>query len=337
MAWRADDNGCAATAPAGPRSSGAIIAAAVPPRLQGAPRVAEVALPGPLDIAGSLEPLRRQGDDLIDRWDGAVLRRTVPGPRGAVAYSATVLSSGGRPRMRVEVADTADLPVATAAVAELVLTVAPAVLAALTARDTVVAAVDARHPGIRELRYPDLFAALVRAISAQQVNLRWAATTRRRLAELGGTRHEVGGGDVWSLDPALIAGLHVADLRALQLTTRKAEYILGVAEETASGRLTIDHLRELPDDEAIARLVALRGIGRWTAELVLARTLGRPVVVAGDLAVRRVVGLAYDGRPDVQEKRVRELTAHWGAAGGVAVWLLIHAHVAGDDLTTLAA
>jgi DNA-3-methyladenine glycosylase II len=237
--------------------------------------------------------------------------------------------------MRLEVADPVDLPIAAAAVAELFLTAPAAALAELAARDPVVAAVDARHPGVRQLRYPDLFAALVRAVSAQQVNLRWAATTRRRLAELAGTRHTVAGGEVWSLDPAVVAALSVADLRGLQFTTRKAEYILGLAEHTGTGRLTLDSLREMPDEEVIGRLVALRGVGRWTAEWVLARTLGRPVVVAGDLAVRRVVGLAYDGRADVSEGRVRELTAHWGAAGGVAIWLLIHAHVTGDDLTAL--
>jgi DNA-3-methyladenine glycosylase II len=313
------------------------LTAAVPSRPPHPSRAAEVALPGALDLAAGLEPLRRSGDDLLDRWDGAVLRRTAPGPRGPVAYAATVLASGARPRMRVEVDHAADLRVAAAAVAELFLTVGAATLAELTARDPVIAAVAARHPGVRQLRYPDLFSALVRAVSAQQVNLRWAATTRRRLAELAGTRHTVGGGEVWSLDPLRVAGLSVADLRALQFTTRKAEYILGLAEYTGSGLLTLDSLREMPDEEAIARLVELRGIGRWTAEWVLARTLGRPVVVAGDLAVRRVVGLAYEGRPDVPEKRVRELTAHWGDAGGVAVWLLIHAHSAGDDLAALAA
>jgi DNA-3-methyladenine glycosylase II len=315
---------------------GAIIAAAMPAQRPPSPtRAAEVALPGPVDLELTLEPLRRVGDDLLDRWDGTVLRRTIPGPKGPVAYAATIVATGRSPRLRVEVARAADLPAAAAAVAELALTVDAAVLADLAARDPIVATVDARHPGVRQLRYPDLFSALVRAVSAQQVNLRWAATTRRRLAELAGTRHAVGGGEVWSLDPARLADHTVADIRELQFTTRKAEFIVGLAEEVASGRLTLDALRELPDEEAIAKLVALRGIGRWTAEWVLARTLGRPVVVAGDLAVRKVVGLAYEGRADVAEQRVRELTAHWGEAGGVATWLLIHAHGAGDDLPSL--
>ena len=90
---------------------------------------------------------------------------------------------------------------------------------------------------------PDLFTALVRSISAQQVNLRWAAETRRRLVVAFGVRLEVGGEEVHRLDPAILAGAAVADVRALQFTTRKAESIVSVADEFASGRLDPDASR----------------------------------------------------------------------------------------------
>jgi DNA-3-methyladenine glycosylase II len=74
----------------------------------------------------------------------------------------------------------------------------------------------------------------------------------------------------------------------------------------------------------VARLVAFPGIGRWTAEWLLARTLGRPRVVAGDLGVRKAVGAAYlDGRMP-SEAEVRAVTGHWGPAAGVAQQLLLH-------------
>jgi DNA-3-methyladenine glycosylase II len=78
-----------------------------------------------------------------------------------------------------------------------------------------------------------------------------------------------------------------AENRLLQFTSRKAEYIVRVAEEIASGRLTLAGLSELPDEEIVRHLTSLRGIGLWSAEWVLARTLGRPCVVASDLGVRR--------------------------------------------------
>jgi 3-methyladenine DNA glycosylase/8-oxoguanine DNA glycosylase len=81
----------------------------------------------------------------------------------------------------------------------------------------------------------------------------------------------------------------------------------------------------LPDEEVVARLSTIRGIGRWSAEWVLARTLGRPTVVAGDLGVRKAVGLAYLGTPRPTEQQVREATAHWGESAGVAQAVLLHA------------
>ncbi|MHB1160446.1 MAG: hypothetical protein ACYC3V_08975 [Chloroflexota bacterium] len=71
------------------------------------------------------------------------------------------------------------------------------------------------------------------------------------------------------------------------------------------------------------------GIGVWTAEWILARTLGRPRVVAGDLGVRKAVGLAYMGSPLPGEGEVRVATADWGSSAGVAQQLLLHGLVRG--------
>ena len=296
-----------------------------------------VELPGPLDLPASLEPLRRSGDDLLNRWDGVWLLRTVMTPGGPLAYAATPVGSVEQPGVRLEVAEVAHLGPAIAAAGDLIVGAPQKALDALIAADPVIATLDRRHRGVRLLRSPDLFEALVGAISAQQVNLRWAATTRRRLAELAGTCHRVGDREVWSLEAAGVAGRTVAELRGLQFTTRKAEYILGAAEAIAGGDLDLASLQTLDDEAVIARLTALRGVGRWTAELLLARTLGRPAVVAGDLAVRKVVGMAYAGLPTVAEAEVRRLTAHWGAAAPVAQWLLLHSWSLGEDLVAIAA
>ena len=298
-------------------------------------RDALVALSGPLDIAVTLEPLRRN-DDLLDRWDGRVMRRTLRRATGdSFAYAALPQGDLKSPAFRVETGKRADLEIARHGAATSVLSAGPA-LARLAATDPVIATLARRHRGVGMVRHPDMFLALLRAISAQQVNLRWAATTRSRLATAFGERHVVAGGEVYSLDPARIAGLSVLDVRALQFTTRKAEYIIEAATTIAEGHLDTDQLRTLSDAEVVARLTALRGIGTWSAEWVLARTLGRPVCVAGDLGVRRVVAQAYLGVSVVDEATVRRLTAHWGDAAAAAQWLLFRAADAGDDLRALA-
>jgi DNA-3-methyladenine glycosylase II len=113
-------------------------------------------------------------------------------------------------------------------------------------------------------------------------------------------------------------------LRALQLTTAKATSLLECAHATRAGALELRDLAGLDDDSVIARLTSLRGIGRWSAEWFLARTLGRPRVVAGDLGVRKAVGRLYLTGELPTEDQVRRLTEHWGAAAGLAQALALH-------------
>jgi DNA-3-methyladenine glycosylase II len=278
---------------------------------------AEVRLLAPLDVAGSLEMFRRAGDDGIDRWDGSTLVRTVLLDGGAAAYTVTTRGTVGMPRVAVTTDRANDLQAVTRLV-QRTFVADEAALAGLRAIDPVIAALDDRYPGLRPVRQFDLLGALVRSISAQQVNLEFATVTRRRLAEAFGQRYAVDRFQAWRVDAAVLAGLRVADLRALQFSNRKAEYIIGAAQAIAAGELSLQVLEGLPDEEVISRLTGLRGIGVWTAEWLLARTLGRPRVVAGDLGVRKAVGLLYLDGALPSEAQVREATAHWGAAAGIA-------------------
>jgi len=288
-------------------------------------------LAGPLDVPGSLEVYRRAGDDLLDRWDGAVWLRTLPLDGRPVAVAARPVGTVSAPALLVAVGDGGDGAAAGRALAGAFVT-APAALRELAAADPVVAELAGRWPGVGPVLQRDLLTAVVRSISAQQITLRFAAVLRARLARRFGVRHTVpvpggpaeGSGEVWSLDAAALAGAEVAELRALQFSNAKAVAIVTFAGAVAAGRLRLDELAALDDEQVVDRLVAFPGIGRWTAEWLLARTLGRPRVVAGDLGVRKAVGAAYlDGRmPSATE--VRAATAHWGAAAGVAQQLLLH-------------
>jgi DNA-3-methyladenine glycosylase II len=283
-----------------------------------------VALPPPLDIAASLELFRRSGDDLIDRWDGTYLVRAVQVDGAWVPFAARPAPDPESPTFEVVVADPTRVDIIKR-VAAATFVSAPEGYARLLEEDPVLAALDARFPGVLQIRQLDLFTALIRCISAQQVNLRWAVTTRRRLAEAFGRRHEVDGHTVYSLSPERIASVEPVEIRALQFTTSKSESIVAMARALLDHGLDLGVLQPLEDEEVIARLVAIRGIGRWSAEWVLARALGRPRVVAGDLGVRKAVGLAYLDTPAPSEGEVRRATAHWGESAGTAQALLLHA------------
>ncbi len=276
-------------------------------------------------MAGSLSFLSRNGDDYLDRWDGERWVRTLATGSRNIPFSCRPLGTLDRPRLEVRVADIRDLTaVREAAILSFILPGRG--FKALLGRDPVLAGLNRKFPGIRQVRQFDLFYGLLRAISAQQINLRWAATLRRRLAEAYGEKLQVGDDFVYSLRPEVMAGARIQDLRGLQFSTHKAESVVAVAEALAGRKLTQEELTEMNDADAMQALVGLRGIGTWSAEWILVRCLGRARVVAGDLGVRKAVGIAYLGKKIAGDDEVRETVAHWGAHATVAQAILLHAY-----------
>jgi DNA-3-methyladenine glycosylase II len=284
----------------------------------------EVAFEGPLDLRASLEIFRRSGDDMIDRFDGEWAVRTTRSIGRAVPYACRVAGDVEHPRLIVTAPNEHDREVVEQTVAACFLSLTPE-FGELCERDPVIGRLARLHRGFRPVMQTDLLGALVRCVSAQQVNLKWASTVRRRLAESFGRGHRIGEHVVYSLDAERIAALEIDDIRALQFTNRKSEYIINVARAVANNELSIAHLSTLADDEAIARITAIRGLGLWTAEWILARTLGRPRLSVFDLGVRKAIGKIYFRGQMPSPEEVREATAHWGGASAMAQGLILHA------------
>ena len=171
---------------------------------------------------------------------------------------------------------------------------------------------------------------LIGSISAQQVNLAFAFATRARLVRRYGTPVEFEGTTVYAFPaPAALADAPPSELRAMQFSERKAEYIVGLARELATGRLDLAALATAPDEAVIARLTEIRGLGRWSAEWFLARGLGRPdVCPADDLGVRRAVeALCFRGR-ERDGAAVRRRARVWRPYRSLATHYLLAAHAA---------
>ena len=155
--------------------------------------------------------------------------------------------------------------------------------------------------GFRPTLNPRPFEALVVAITTQQISLRAAAAIRARFVERFGVHHDV----AWEFPTReRIARAGAADITAIGFSTRKAEYVIGLARSD----LDLAALAQLPDVEVIAALTALPGLGRWTADWFLARHLARPRAwPAGDLGLRKAVASFYaDGR-SLSIEEVREM------------------------------
>lgn len=197
-------------------------------------------------------------------------------------------------------------------------------LEVLAASDATVASLVERFPGHRPPFVTDPLESLITSVTAQQVNLSWALTTRRRLVERFGTHHRWGDVSVWDFPRA--EALAVADpgeIRAMQFTTRKSEYIVGIAQAVVAGAL--EGISDMSNEAATRHLVAIRGVGRWTAEWLLARCLARPdVIPAGDLGVRKAVSFSYRASDHIlDENIVREVAEPWGDATNLTVHLLL--------------
>ena len=181
---------------------------------------------------------------------------------------------------------------------------------AWAAADEVLGAATRRLRGFRPSLAPDPFEMLVGAITSQQVSLFSALAIRNRLdrALRHAGRQRLG-------VPARASGSRRRPRTSssrVGFSRRKAEYTVGLARSD----LDLHDLAALPDDEVKARLVALRGIGEWTADWFLARHLARPNAWPwGDLALRKAVADLYGGL-DVREARERfhpfeNLSAHY--------------------------
>jgi DNA-3-methyladenine glycosylase II len=196
------------------------------------------------------------------------------------------------------------------------------------AMDALAASEPAFAAGLERVGYPPprirerVYATLLRTILGQQVSVASAAAVYRKLEALVGDPG----------DPHAILAAGDETLRAAGLSRQKASYARSLAEEVTSGRLDLDNL---PDDDeaAIAQLVRVKGIGRWSAEIYLLFAEGRQDVwPAGDLAVQIEIGrlLGHDERPS--EKLTRALAEAWRPHRGALAIFTWHHYGAGPDV-----
>ena len=159
---------------------------------------------------------------------------------------------------------------------------------ALAAREPVIARLrDATGPPMVTAPERTPFEALARAITFQQLSGKAAGTIYGRFeVALGGT-----------VTPEAVLGTSVEELRAAGLSAAKAASMVDLSEKVLDGTVPLASLKKLDDDELVARLVVVRGIGRWTAEMFLIFQLRRlDVWPVDDLGVRKGYGIAW-GRP----------------------------------------
>ncbi len=183
----------------------------------------------------------------------------------------------------------------------------------LSARDPALGALISRLGVIRRGMTPDPFAALIDSIVSQQISGKAAETVYARLQAL------------CPITPEGLAAQSPGEIQRCGVSFRKAEYIYGAALAAASGAVDFAAFPRMGDEEIIASLVALRGVGRWTAEMLLIFSLGRPDVISfDDLGIRRGMTRLYGAEP-VTRAFFRDCAVRYSPYGSTAslyLWAL---------------
>jgi DNA-3-methyladenine glycosylase II len=168
--------------------------------------------------------------------------------------------------------------------------------------------------GLAKAQHTDPFKALVRAIISQQLSTRAAATIAARVEALFANDHPT---------PSLMAAIPDERLRACGLSTQKLTYVRDLCARILDGALPLDALDRMSDDEVIAALTEVKGIGRWTAEMFLMFRLHRPdVLPVGDLGIVKAVQKVYGLRKLPTAERLVRIGESWRPYRSVACWYL---------------
>lgn len=268
--------------------------------------------------------LRRQPHNLVDRWDGQTYRRVLMVHDEPVEVAVTQTGPSEAPLLRVEASNCPPhlecVAILTAHLVKMLglhLDLAP--FYRLAGTDDRLRPLAERWRGLKPPRFPSVFEALVNAIACQQINLTLGIQLLNRLATTYGPAL-LGEGEPQPAfpQPADLAGLDPDALLALGFSRTKGTAIIELARSLSQRDQDLEQLNDLGKLAAMSRLLALRGVGRWSAAYVLLRGLGRGSVLPGDGArARRDLQAWLHAAEPLDDEGVRRQLARWHPYAGL--------------------
>lgn len=284
----------------------------------------------PFSLALTAWAIRRRPENLIDRWDGKTYRRVLAVGEQAVQIAVSETRAKGASRIRVTTSGAGkSVPPNAAVIAAVERLLGIHVnldpfyrFAATQPRLNQLAS---RFHGLKPPRFPTVFEALVNAIACQQLSLAVGITLLNRLSAARGLAFDGPDGRQHAFPrPVDLAGMKEEDLRPLGFSRAKSRALLELAELLADGRLDLEAVAKLPNEEALARLLELRGVGRWSAEYVLLRGLGRTSLFPGDdVGARNNLARWLRLRKPLDYDRVGVVLGAWQQYGGLIYFHLL--------------
>jgi DNA-3-methyladenine glycosylase II len=199
----------------------------------------------------------------------------------------------------------------------------------LAANNPVISPATRLFHGMKPIRPATLFEMAVDAVIEQQISLAAARRIRSRVVVRFGERKA----GLWIFPaPETLAQASPEELRACGLSGRKSEYINGLARNVVEGSVDLDGLKGMSDNEVRSMISGIRGFGRWSADYILIRGLGRPdAVPVDDLAVRTIVGKYLGNGKRMTAVQVEQVLKPFAPFRGMAVFYLLVYHRLAPD------
>jgi len=293
----------------------------------------------PFNLDLTVWALRRRAHNLVDRFDDAIWRRVLVIDGAPVGIAAKQVRHGDHPRLEVTLSARAPHEVqkqAAATIAQMLgLERDLSDFYRVASKDKILGPMVERLRGMKPVRFPTFFEAFANAVACQLVSLSAGMHVLNRIAEAYGEARRVGGVMMHSFATAAkIARADRESLRVLGLSRQKAAYLIDLARLAIDqGDRDFEYLTTLDDAAAIARLLELRGVGRWNAEYVLLRGGGRINIFPGDDVGGRNALFKWLGATDEPNyDSVRRLLSRWHPYAGLVYLHLLVDHLSADGV-----
>jgi len=288
----------------------------------------EPAPPFRLDL--TVWTLRRRLDNLFDRWDGKTYLRVLIEDDKPFEIAVMQLGESKSPQLRVALTGktltSKTKAFVTVALERLLgIKIDLQKFYRLSKKDQWLEPFVSQFQGMKPPRLLTPFEALVNAIACQQLTLTMGIRLLNRLTEAYGMALKTEAGIVHAFPrPQDLANADIEDLRKMGFSYQKARYLTTISRFIVDGELNLDTIAQLDDKEAVARLCELKGVGRWTAEYVLLRGLGRThIFPADDVGARNNLQRWLDLSGTMTYDNTREALSRWDGYGGLVYFHLL--------------
>lgn len=274
--------------------------------------------------------LRRRTDNLWDRWDGQVYRRVLVLQGKPVEVGVRQIGPPAKPKLDITAAGPRLASGATSFLTAnlnrmLGLQIDLGNFYRFAGKDRLLKDLAQRFQGMKPPRFPTVFEALVNAIACQQFTLTSGIRMLSRVVTTWGVPLSGAAISAHAFPrPEDLAGLREETLRNLGFSRQKAAALIDLAPTVSEGRLNLENLESMDDEESLEKLQELRGVGRWTAEYALLRGLGRFHIFPGDdVGARNRLQRWLNLRKPLDYEGVRRIMRRWQPYGGLIYFHLL--------------